>query len=821
MKRAFIAFILSGLAGSLAFAEVLPPTGEVAAQIAHYRSAVQATLAAMDVSLRELGLRGSALKVGYENKNETESDAFILALILTLVEPVASGVESIEVTGYQGKRRQLEVSVAPQDVRTAYAASLTAEDLQRLAQVKGEVLRAAGLSALSERPLTPPEPPQALPATVAPPAGEAVAAAPGRSDTATTTTPAPDTVAVTAQPPTSIAPPTAPGATPSAVRPAVPLPTATATDLTESQQQQLADALLHALVAARLENISIGVLDQDWVVSFENRTYRSDVDAVGSALRTIAAVLPPVPLALQVTRDDVSVLNLRLHLGDYAALQAELLSPDEMTRRWRVSGVPAGGARKARVLARGNSSLGRVDIALRPAVHYEIGNEADPLIADAFVVGDLDTTVARGWHINLESATRLTSGLDHHLDRALLTKTGWLGREFLATGSVGRFSELLDGWYGELQWQRREHRLGLVGSIAGDDLSLDTDRSQALGYYEYDWGRIGLRARVGYGEFVDNRLRGALLSLRRQFGESVVAAEALRMDDGTEALNARISVPLGPKVADAPSGLRLRSARAFDIGYMSNFGVKGDYLQYGQDLDSFRGELSASYLRDHAGRLLDGSLQSARPRWPGSLTTDGTSGLVRIPTADVVPDGTLLAGVSFMDAAHSRVVTDRTDAMPIMVGVGILPNLELVGKVTVFHDVEAFDWGFNTDRSFNAHYRLWKQKRYVPAVAIGAQDVTFATTTSYLGKAQYIVGTWEGRRWRLHGGLGRDRLDGLFGGMDYDLLGDQRVHLMVDYDTRYVNAGIRGFFGDAVNVDISLLGLGGLSGAVILHRQLR
>ena len=193
---------------------------------------------------------------------------------------------------------------------------------------------------------------------------------------------------------------------------------------------------------------------------------------------------------------------------------------------------------------------------------------------------------------------------------------------------------------------------------------------------------------------------------------------------------------------------------------------------------------------------------------------------MRIPTADAIADGTLLAGISYMDREHSKVISDDTDAMPVFVGAGFLPNLELIGRLTFFHDVKAFDWPYNLDRSFNVHYRLMPQKGWTPAVAIGAQDVTFGTTTSFLGKAEYVVGSWEHADWRLHLGAGSGRYDPAFAGVEWAVPGRHRVHLMTEYDSEFVNAGVR-LLEDWGSVNLSLLGMSELTGAVSLNTQLR
>jgi hypothetical protein len=262
----------------------------------------------------------------------------------------------------------------------------------------------------------------------------------------------------------------------------------------------------------------------------------------------------------------------------------------------------------------------------------------------------------------------------------------------------------------------------------------------------------------------------------------------------------------------------LRADPRFNIDYTSDFVARGNYLQGSHDLESFRGELQAAYLQ-HNGPGSHAGSQAEAAEWEASPSFEGNSGLMRIPTADAVADGTLFAGISYMDRDHSKVISDETDAMPVFAGVGFLPNLELIGRLTFFHDVKAFDWPYNLDRSFNLHYRLMPQDEWTPAVAVGAQDITFGTTTSFLGKAEYVVGSWEWADWRLHLGAGSGRYDPVFAGVEWAVPGKHRVHLMTEYDSEFVNAGVR-LLEDWGSVNLSLLGLSELTGAVSFKTQL-
>jgi hypothetical protein len=773
MRKLFIALALSA-ALSAAHAADMPTTRLNEQQVGQFEAAVRKTLTGLQVTVCNFTVSDTVFALGYENANEQESDAFILAVVLNLLRPLATTDDQIiRATSYAKGHKLVEVSATRGDLKSVYDGQLRGGEEERVQRLVATTLKEAGLTTAA-----PPPTPKSISA-------------------AKQSAPRPELVAL--------------------------IPAAKPISLSIISEEEVADKLLQALCQAKLENISIA---RDgcggWIIGFENRTYRSDIDAMAEALRILGAMLPTAQVLLQVKRDDVLICELKLQMADYVAAQGETLAPAELARRWQVASNGLGKGLVPQPLLTGNSSYRKIDLSLRPAIEYQIGREDRWFVGNYFIIADADTTLAHGWHANLQSSTRLSSGVSSQLDQARLTKTGWLARNFLATGTFGKLQESTYGWYGEAQWDGQEDRVGLVGySIAGSLRSFEDNQNHAFGYYEHEWGDMGLTARLGYGRFVNQEADGAVLSLRRRFGESVVIVEALRAQGGEEAINFKLSVPMGPRVAAAPSALRVRSATAFKIDYSSNLGLTGDYLQNGQDLASFRGEPTAPYVAGHPERLLGEVCQPMPADWPASPSLEGTTGLIRIPTAEVAADGTLQGGVTYMDRDHSRLAGAPSDAMPIFVSMGLLPNLEIVGKVTIFHDTRAFDWGFNTDRSFNVHYRLCKQSPHRPAIAIGAQDISFAAETQEIGKSEYIVSTWAAHRWRAHAGIGKDRLDGVFGGVNVDLTGNRRLQLLVDYDTQYVNAGVRGFVGNWLALDASLLGMSKLGGAVVFRTELR
>jgi len=778
------------------------PIAERIPDIRAYTSAMRATLVDAGVEIRRLESPGDRLLIDYSVVGEDVSPEFALSAVLRLVAPLTDGADTVRVRQMRDGERLLELSLTPPEM-AGVAESLVTEAESREIDALLEAAIAASGGGAPDVPSAELGADMSAPATVtlegtAPVGGPDIPGFAAQLVTRPRSAAAVVIVTEDETEPESMAPPV--------------------------DEDVLADDLYHRLVAESLENVSVArAADGSWIISFENRTWRSEIDALAAALDATANVLPPTDVILQMKRHDVVVSHVRVALADYVKLQAGMLSPEALADAWDVHAGPVRIEGPVDVLAEGNDSFLRTDILGRPAIDYTIGLENDPFESDYFLLTSVKTTVAPGLWANLRFPVQLTSDQKAAMDRALAT---WVGRPVdgvLATGSIGKFRDGLYGYYGEVRTDTDTHQFGVVGSLVDQQSNLSpTDKfDSAFAYYQYDWGELGLKARLGYGQFLESGQEGATLSLRRRFDESVIEARAIRTNDGDEGLMFGLSVPLGPRRASSPNTLRARTDTTFRIDYTSDFNVQGDYLWGPHDLESFRGEASPSYVQHHGERLLEGRAGDADGHWPAAPSYEGTSGLIRIPTADVAEDGRLFTGISYFDRDHSKVVGADTDAMPTFVGAGFLPNLELVGRITFFHDVHAFEWNYNLDRSFNAHYRLCDQRGdWLPALALGAQDVTYGTTTSYVGEAEYLVGTWRRDNFRAHLGLGSGKFDPVFGGLEMAITGKNRLHLMADYDSDYVNAGLRWFIGDWGTASVSVLGMEDVTGSVTFQTDL-
>lgn len=143
-----------------------------------------------------------------------------------------------------------------------------------------------------------------------------------------------------------------------------------------------------------------------------------------------------------------------------------------------------------------------------------------------------------------------------------------------------------------------------------------------------------------------------------------------------------------------------------------------------------------------------------RPMPPPSLSLYGVPGLMDMPSAEMLPDGTFSAGVGYFGGNGRYTLTFQ--ATPWLSGsfrYNSIRNLNLFGYSTYY------------DRNFDLRFRLHRESRYWPEITLGLQD--FVGTG--LNAAEYVVATKrfptppigrspKGGELKLTAGLGWGRL---------------------------------------------------------------
>ena len=173
-----------------------------------------------------------------------------------------------------------------------------------------------------------------------------------------------------------------------------------------------------------------------------------------------------------------------------------------------------------------------------------------------------------------------------------------------------------------------------------------------------------------------------------------------------------------------------------------------------------------------------------------SSSFQGYTGIINIPTAEVIQDGKIELQISNqVDAARIRDTRDEYKAQHYFINFGFLPNLEITGRLAnIEHKVPPSNYDFlDRDLSASLKYQIPLYHEYLPKIAVGIQDIQGNDRYN----AKYIVATKQYAFFRGTVGYGFDslRLDGLFAGAE--LKANDWFYLLSEYDSKEAHLGIK------------------------------
>lgn len=214
--------------------------------------------------------------------------------------------------------------------------------------------------------------------------------------------------------------------------------------------------------------------------------------------------------------------------------------------------------------------------------------------------------------------------------------------------------------------------------------------------------------------------------------------------------------------------------------------------------------------------------------------TYGTTGLLHMPTGEMQRDKTFMAGGGYLNS-HALPARWSYNTWNYYINITFFPWMEVAYTCTVFDEIVPWRDNvhmINQDRSFHGRLRLWKEgwwKEWTPQIVIGGNDVFHGSGEfdavegsgvrgNTFFQRYYVVATkhlsWHGE-WGMHVAyvyskrLGH-KFNGPAVGVDYQFALPEtstlnkvvnKVKLMAEYDSKYVNVGARyAFWKDYINV---------------------
>ncbi len=214
------------------------------------------------------------------------------------------------------------------------------------------------------------------------------------------------------------------------------------------------------------------------------------------------------------------------------------------------------------------------------------------------------------------------------------------------------------------------------------------------------------------------------------------------------------------------------------------------------------------------------------------ISLAGTSGLINIPTADVIEDRKVTVGFGVVNRNSAYLQPGESDNFPFYIVIGYLPRLEFSAGVTFVPGKPSYD-GTNTykDGVVSLQYLVMRENHLFPSVAIGARDIYsyILLNTTFIVASKTVVRGIKSHL-RIHFGYGSDVIDrhlgvpesdqdnpvghtviGWFGGMEFKL--NNSLLYMMEYDSKKINSGFRLQLNPYLYVDIAALNMEDWSGS--------
>lgn len=180
------------------------------------------------------------------------------------------------------------------------------------------------------------------------------------------------------------------------------------------------------------------------------------------------------------------------------------------------------------------------------------------------------------------------------------------------------------------------------------------------------------------------------------------------------------------------------------------------------------------------------------------LAPAGFTGAINSPSADVLSPGLVSAAWSNSNPERWRASPATGNAGSLNLGFGVLPGLEIVGRLAFEGDLRCSMYAAVSepcsglrDLSAGAKYQLPFQLGHSTRLAIGATDVGGAATNfrSYYGVATSTLGALDLSLGYARGSHASPSLDGAFGSAQAFLTEHWRA--LAEYDSHELRAGLR------------------------------
>ncbi|MDE5417542.1 YjbH domain-containing protein [Labilibaculum sp. DW002] len=189
------------------------------------------------------------------------------------------------------------------------------------------------------------------------------------------------------------------------------------------------------------------------------------------------------------------------------------------------------------------------------------------------------------------------------------------------------------------------------------------------------------------------------------------------------------------------------------------------------------------------------------PAWLCAQATSGSIGLLNIPSAEMQKDGTFLFGANYLpqEFTPSRLSYDSGN---YYLNLTFLPFMEVNYRMVLLQNAKTSKYT-EQDRTFGLKLKLFKEKKILPAIAIGGGDIYsehgddvnktfgsyYAVSSKNLKLKACNVGVTMGFGFNDSPASENTQVHGFFGGVSVTPSCLQQVSFVAEYDSNTLNVG--------------------------------
>jgi hypothetical protein len=189
------------------------------------------------------------------------------------------------------------------------------------------------------------------------------------------------------------------------------------------------------------------------------------------------------------------------------------------------------------------------------------------------------------------------------------------------------------------------------------------------------------------------------------------------------------------------------------------------------------------------------------PGWLCAQATSGSTGLLNIPSAEMQRDGTFMFGANYLPEEFTPSGFPY-DTGNYYLNLTFLPFMEVNYRMVLLQNHETSKYT-EQDRTFGLKMQLFKEKKIIPAIAVGGGDIysrygddvnqTFGSFYGVATKKMTLkiceIGVSMGYGFNRSKSSENTQVKGLFGGVSISPSFFKQVSFIAEYDSNSVNVG--------------------------------